>query len=59
MRGSVAARLLELRVRMPRGAWMYAYSDCCVLSGRYLCNRPIPRPEESYRVWRACDQVQQ
>jgi hypothetical protein len=22
-----------------------------VLSGRGLCNRPIPRPEESYRLW--------
>jgi hypothetical protein len=25
-------------------------SVCCVLSGRGLCDRPIPRPEESYRV---------
>jgi len=23
----------------------------CVLSGRGLCDRPIPRPDESYRVW--------
>jgi len=22
-----------------------------VLSGGYLCDWPIPRPEESYRVW--------
>jgi hypothetical protein len=30
-----------------------------VLSGRGLCDGPIPRPEESYRLWRVfeCDQV--
>jgi hypothetical protein len=30
-----------------------------VLPGRGLCNWPIPRPEESYRLWRVseCDQV--
>jgi hypothetical protein len=25
--------------------------ECCVLSGRGLCAGPIPRPEESYRLW--------
>jgi hypothetical protein len=31
----------------------------CVLSGRGLCYGPIPRPEESYRLWcvSECDQV--
>jgi hypothetical protein len=31
-----------------------------VLSGRGLCDGPIPRPEESYRLWcvSECDQVQ-
>jgi hypothetical protein len=24
---------------------------CCVLSGRGLCDEPITRPEESYRLW--------
>jgi hypothetical protein len=24
--------------------------ECCVLSGRGLCDEPITRPEESYRV---------
>jgi len=24
--------------------------DCCVLSGRGLCDEPITRPEESYRL---------
>jgi hypothetical protein len=33
--------------------------QCFVLSGRGLCDGPIPRPEESYRLWRVveCDQV--
>jgi hypothetical protein len=26
-------------------------SVCCVLSDRGLCDGPIPRPEESYRLW--------
>jgi hypothetical protein len=25
--------------------------ECCVLSGRGLCNELVTRPEESYRVW--------
>ena len=25
--------------------------DCCVLSGRGLCEGLITRPEESYRLW--------
>jgi hypothetical protein len=31
----------------------------CVLSGRSLCDGPIPRPEKSYRLWcvSECDQV--
>jgi hypothetical protein len=36
---------------------MYVSYECCVLSGRGLCDRPIPRAEESYRLWRVivCD----
>jgi hypothetical protein len=32
--------------------------ECCVLSGRGLCDDLITRPEESYRLWRVvvCDQ---
>jgi hypothetical protein len=32
--------------------------DCCVLSGRGLCDGLITRPEEAYRLWRVvvCDQ---
>ena len=25
--------------------------ECCVLSGRGLCDEMITRPEESYRLW--------
>jgi hypothetical protein len=27
------------------------YRECCVLSGRGLCDELITRPEESYRMW--------
>ena len=47
----VAARMLRLPVRIPPGALMSVSCECCVLSGRGLCDGPIPRPEESYRVW--------
>jgi hypothetical protein len=34
--------------------------ECCVLSGRGLCDRPITRPEEAYRVCvLECGPVQQ
>jgi hypothetical protein len=49
-RGFAAARYLGLRVRIPLGTWMLFSGECCVLSGRGLCEGPIPRPEESYRV---------
>jgi hypothetical protein len=49
-RGSAAARLLGLRVRIPQGACMPVSCECCVLSGRGLCDGPFPRSEESYRV---------
>jgi hypothetical protein len=37
---------------------MFVYCECCVLSGRGLCDGLITRPEESYRLWCAvvCDQ---
>jgi hypothetical protein len=37
--------------KIPPGAWMSASCECCVLSGRGLCDELIPRPEESYRLW--------
>jgi hypothetical protein len=50
-RGSKAARLFALRVRTPPEAWVSVSCECCMLSGRGLCDGPIPRPEESYRLW--------
>jgi len=37
---------------------MFVCCECCVLSGRGLCNGLITRSEESYRLWRVvvCDQ---
>jgi hypothetical protein len=57
-RRSSAARLLRLWVWIPPGSWMFASCECCVLSGRGLCDGLITRPEESYRLWRVvvCDQ---
>ena len=48
---SAAARLLRLWVRIPPEAWMSVCCECCVLSGRGLCDELITRPEESYRLW--------
>ena len=50
-RGSAAARLLGLRVRISPVAWTSVCCECCVLSGRGLCDELITRPEESYRLW--------
>ena len=46
-----AARLLGLWVRIPPWAWMFVCCECCVESGRGLCEELITRPEESYRLW--------
>jgi len=35
----------------PAGNMDFVCCECCVLSGRGLCDRLITRPEESYRVW--------
>jgi hypothetical protein len=50
-RGSAAARLLGLWFRIPPGELMSFSCECCVLSGRGLCDGLITRPEESYQVW--------
>jgi hypothetical protein len=49
--GSAADRLLGLRVRIPPGEWISVSCECCVFSGRSLCDGLITRPEEFYRVW--------
>jgi hypothetical protein len=51
-RRSTASRLLRLWVRISPEAWMFFCCECCVLSGRGLCDGLITRPEESYRLWR-------
>jgi hypothetical protein len=50
-RWSATAHLLRLWVRIPPGAWMCVSSECCVLSGRGLCNKLITHPEQSYWLW--------
>ena len=37
--------------KIPPEACMYVSCECYVVSGIGLCDRPIPRPEESYRLW--------
>jgi hypothetical protein len=54
-RRSSATRLLRLWVRIPPLAWMFVCYECCVLSGRGLCDGLITRPEESYRLWRVVE----
>ena len=49
---SSAARLLRLWIRIPPGAWMFVCCECCVLSGRSLCDGLITRPRESFWLWR-------
>ena len=49
-RGSAAACLLGLPVRIPPGAWLFIFCKCYVFSVRGLCVGSIPRPEKSYRV---------
>ena len=46
-RRSAAARLLRSWVRIPPGVWIFVCCECCVLSGRGLCDELITRPEES------------
>ena len=51
-RRSAAARMLRLWDRIPPGAWIFVCCECCVLSGRGLCDGLNIRSEESYRMWR-------
>ena len=46
-----AAHLLRSWVPVPPGAWMFVCFECCVLSGRGLCDELITCPEEPYRLW--------
>ena len=44
----MADRLLVLRVRFPPATWMSISCECCVLSGRGLCDGPVARPESHF-----------
>jgi hypothetical protein len=50
-RGSSTARLLGSWLRIPPRAWMSVSCECCLMSGRGLCDGLVRRPEESYRLW--------
>jgi len=50
-RRSAATRLLRSWVRTPPRAWKLVCCECCILSGRGICDELITRPEESYRLW--------
>ena len=43
--------LVGIAVSNPAGAWFYVLCECCVLSGRGLCDGPITHSEEFYRVY--------
>jgi hypothetical protein len=49
-RGSAAARLQGLRVRIQPEAWTSASYECCVLPGRGLSATGRSPVQESYRV---------
>jgi hypothetical protein len=50
-RGSTPASLLGLWIRIRPVARMLVSCECCVLSGKGLCDGPITLPKESNRVW--------
>jgi len=45
--GSAAAHLLGLRIWIPPRTWTSLSCECCVLSGKGLCDGPITYTEES------------
>jgi hypothetical protein len=53
-RRSSAARLARLWIRIPPGVWMFVCCECCVLSGRGLCDGLITRPGVLPTVARCC-----
>jgi len=48
--GSAVICLLGLWVWIPSQAWWSVSCECCILSGRGLCDGLITRPEYSYLV---------
>ena len=53
-RGSAVSHLLGFWVRIPPGAWMSVFCECCVLSHRVPCDRPIPPTECVYACASVC-----
>jgi len=47
-----ASRLLRSRVRNPPVALMFVWCECCMVSGKDVCDEPITRAEEFYQLWR-------
>jgi hypothetical protein len=41
----------DWRFESRQEAWMLFCCECCVLSGRVLCEELITHPEKSYRLW--------
>ena len=61
-KGDPSGRAVQCAGTKPLACWDYgcescrghgcpAFPECYVLSGRGLCDGPITRPEESYRLW--------
>ena len=49
--------LADILCSSPAVVGMVFCCDCCVLSGRGVCDELITHPEQSYRLWRVvvCD----
>jgi hypothetical protein len=50
-RWSAAARFLGMWLGIPQGSWMFVACECCMLSGRGLCDELIILPEDFYWLW--------
>jgi hypothetical protein len=50
VQGPAVARCLELQVRIPPGMDVLQL-ECCALSDRGFCHRPVTRPDEPYLVF--------
>jgi hypothetical protein len=42
---------IERTKRIPPVGSIFVSCECCVMSGTGPCDGPIPRPEETYRLW--------
>jgi len=50
-KGACGRSLAGIARSNPAGAWMFVCCECCVLSGRGLCDELITRPEEAYQLY--------